>query len=144
MINKIANANYRFDFDNRENFSSIITFFSLFYTFFPFFCHLTLCPSILDYVEDCMDSLTMRESDYRDPGAFTWWGVTLVFNVLFIIMHLYNYPEKPNYSLYYIMVFGVNLPWTLSCVRNYIVVPNTPGKEGAPANFLSISLSACI
>ena len=80
----------------------------------------------------------MREGDYRDPGAFTWWGVTLVFNVLFIIMHLYNYPENPNYSLYYVMVFGVNLPWTLSCLRNYIVVPNTPGKEGARVIFIVI------
>jgi hypothetical protein len=44
-------------------------------------------------------------------------------------MHIYNYPDNPNYGLYYFMVFGINLPWTLSCVRNYVVVPNTPGKK---------------
>ena len=60
-------------------------------------------------------------------------------------MHLYNYPENPNYSLYYVMVFGVNLPWTLSCIRNYIVVPDTPGKEGAQAKFQRFSCTrTCI
>jgi hypothetical protein len=79
-----------------------------------------------DYVEECMDNISMRESEYRDPGAFTWWFVTLIFNVLFIVMHLSNYPGKTNQGLYLFLVLGINLPWTLSCVRNYIVVPNTP------------------
>jgi hypothetical protein len=79
-----------------------------------------------DYVEECLDNISMKESDYRDPGAFTWWFVTLIFNVLFIVMHLSNYPGKENQGLYLFLIFGINLPWTLSCVRNYIVVPNTP------------------
>jgi hypothetical protein len=49
-----------------------------------------------------------------------------IFNILFIVMHLSNYPDKPNHGLYLFLVLGINLPWTLSCVRNYIVVPNTP------------------
>jgi hypothetical protein len=79
-----------------------------------------------DYVDECLDNISMKEADYRDPGAFTWWFVTLIFNVLFIIMHLSNYPGKENQGLYLFLVLGINLPWTLSCVRNYIVVPNTP------------------
>jgi hypothetical protein len=79
-----------------------------------------------DYVDECLDSISMKESEYRDAGAFTWWMVTLAFNVLFIIMHKFNYPDNENPDLYAFLVLGINLPWTLSCVRNYIVVPNTP------------------
>jgi hypothetical protein len=45
--------------------------------------------------------------------------------VLFIVMHRTNFPEHTDKSmaLYLFLIFGVNLPWTLSCVRNYIVVP---------------------
>jgi hypothetical protein len=78
-----------------------------------------------DHVDECKASLTMTEEEYRDPGAFTWWFVTLVFNVIFIIQHSANYPDNPNTDLYYVLVFGINLPWTLSCVRNYVVVPDT-------------------
>jgi len=77
-----------------------------------------------EQVAEAVGNPSVRE--YRNPGAFTWWGVTLVFNIMFIIMHLANYPDNPNPSLYYFLVFGINLPWTLSCVRNYITVPNTP------------------
>jgi hypothetical protein len=28
-------------------------------------------------------------------------------------------------GLYCFLIFGINLPWTLSCLRNYIVVPTT-------------------
>ena len=31
--------------------------------------------------------------------------------------------------LYGFLVFGINLPWTLSCVRNYIVVPASPNTR---------------
>jgi hypothetical protein len=79
-----------------------------------------------DYVEECVESVTMKEDEYRDPGAFTWWFVTLIFNVVFIIQHSANYPDNPNPDLYYFLVFGINMPWTLSCIRNYVVVPNTP------------------
>jgi hypothetical protein len=74
-----------------------------------------------DYVEECLESISMKEQDYRDFGAFTWWFVTLIFNVLFIIMHQYNYPDNPNTGLYLFLIFGINMPWTLSCVRNYVV-----------------------
>ena len=75
-----------------------------------------------DYVEECVGRITMKESEYRDPGAFTWWFATLVFNVVFIIQHSANYPDNQNPDLYNFLVFGINMPWTLSCVRNYIVV----------------------
>jgi len=78
-----------------------------------------------DYVQACLDDDAMKEEDYRDFGAFTWWFVTLIFNVLFIVMHLSNYPGKENQGLYLFLIFGINLPWTLSCIRNYIVVPNS-------------------
>eukprot|EP00615_Pteridomonas_danica_P010822 CAMPEP_0114372284 /NCGR_PEP_ID=MMETSP0101-20121206/34049_1 /TAXON_ID=38822 ORGANISM="Pteridomonas danica, Strain PT" /NCGR_SAMPLE_ID=MMETSP0101 /ASSEMBLY_ACC=CAM_ASM_000211 /LENGTH=355 /DNA_ID=CAMNT_0001525045 /DNA_START=251 /DNA_END=1314 /DNA_ORIENTATION=+ len=78
-----------------------------------------------DYVEECVNRITMKEEEYRDPGAFTWWFVTLIFNIVFIIQHSANYPDNLNPDLYNFLVFGINMPWTLSCVRNYIVVPNT-------------------
>jgi hypothetical protein len=78
-----------------------------------------------DYVELCMRDASIKEEDYRDPGAFTWWFVTLIFNVVFIIQHIANYPDSIDYGLYSFLVFGINMPWTLSCIRNYIVVPNT-------------------
>ena len=65
----------------------------------------------------------MKPSEYKDFGAFSFWGVTLVMNVMFIVMHFANYSDQPNYPLYYFLIFGINMPWTLSCVRNYIVVP---------------------
>ena len=41
-------------------------------------------------------------------------------------MHYFAYPGNPSFGLYGFMVFGVNVPWTLSCVRHFIVVPNNP------------------
>lgn len=41
-------------------------------------------------------------------------------------MHIANYPGQRNYFLYYVLVFGINLPWTLTCFRRYIVVPSNP------------------
>jgi hypothetical protein len=77
-----------------------------------------------ELVENAMNDPNIRE--YYDFGAFTWWFVTLIFNIMFIIMHSANYPHDPNPGLYLFLVFGINLPWTLSCVRNYIKVPDTP------------------
>jgi len=77
-----------------------------------------------DHVRECEEDLNMREEDYRDKHAFDLWFVTLVVNVLFIVMHHVN--TDPNVALYLVLILGINLPWTLSCVRNYIVVPDTP------------------
>ena len=65
--------------------------------------------------------------DYTDPGAFTFWFVTLVFNVMFCVMHFVHF--GPMWSLYMATVLGVNLPWTLSCVRNYIVVADSRAQR---------------
>jgi hypothetical protein len=43
-----------------------------------------------EYVSDCEDNLSMKEEDYRDLSAFNYWFFTLIFNVLFIIMHSVN------------------------------------------------------
>ena len=55
------------------------------------FLGLTEVPIIIrqldDYVEACYENTDMRKADYRDLGAFTWWGVTLVFNIMFTLMH---------------------------------------------------------
>ena len=71
---------------------------------------------------------------YRNPGAFTWWGVTLVFNIVFIVQHRAAYPDKPQLELYLFLIFGINLPWTLSCMRNYVLVADT-----APSRFFCIA-----
>ena len=71
----------------------------------------------------------MREAEFTNPSAFNAWFFTLVFNILFIIMHVSNFPQQRNYDLYLFLIFGLNMPWTLSCVRNYIVVPQTRRQE---------------
>jgi hypothetical protein len=67
----------------------------------------------------------LKPSEYKNIGAFSFWGVTLIMNVMFIVMHMTNFSENPNYALYYFLIFGINMPWTLSCIRNYLVVPTT-------------------
>ena len=66
-----------------------------------------------------------------DLGAFKYWFVTLVFNVMFILIHLTNFPQYGSSSgpLYSFLIFGVNLPWTLVCMRNFILVPTTRAQR---------------
>jgi len=73
----------------------------------------------------------LEASEWTNIGAFKWWFVTLVFNVMFIFMHTTNFPEYTDQStgLYVFLIFGINLPWTLSCVRNYVVVPQSPNQR---------------
>lgn len=55
-----------------------------------------------------------------------------LFNMMFIYMHSANYPQHRNESstiLYAYIIFGLNLPWTLSCLRRYIVVPDSHPKR---------------
>ena len=56
------------------------------------------------YVEECLDDMKMNESDYRKPSAFNAWIVTFVVNILFILMHLSNYPKEDARLLYYFLV----------------------------------------
>lgn len=67
-----------------------------------------------------------QDVTFRNLNAFTWWGVTLVFNIVFIILHMAAYPDSRQPTLYAVLIFGINLPWTLVCLRNYVVVANTP------------------
>ena len=73
--------------------------------------------------------LREEKKSWHNLGAFDLWGVTLAVNVLFIIMHRVNYPEQESYPIYAFLIFGINLPWTLSCIRNYIVVPSRWGER---------------
>jgi hypothetical protein len=77
------------------------------------------------------DKQLLEKHEYTNLKAFTWWFVTLIFNVMFIVMHSTNFPDRQKKSvpLYLFLILGINLPWTLSCVRNYIVVPDTPIKR---------------
>ena len=62
---------------------------------------------------------------FRDPGAWNAWFVTLVFNIFFIIMYHLNYPDSEiRGTVNSVLILGINLPWTLVCVRNYLVVPD--------------------
>jgi len=67
------------------------------------------------------ESLIKEKDKQRDLGAFTFWGVTLISNLGFCIMHAVNYGVA--WRLYAATVLGINLPWTLLCIRNYIIVP---------------------
>lgn len=50
-------------------------------------------------------------------------AVTFIFNIFFILMHRFNYPNDPNPRLNLVLTLGINGPWTLNCVRKYILVP---------------------
>ena len=34
-------------------------------------------------VQEKVEDLSFPESHYRDLNAFTWWGVTLIFSIMF-------------------------------------------------------------
>ena len=54
--------------------------------------------------------------------------MTLVFNVMFVFMHKWNYPEvsaEDAMTVNLVMICGINLPWTASCMRQYLVIPDT-------------------
>lgn len=83
----------------------------------------------------------IKPDNYRDWSAFSVWGAALGFNLLFIFMHATNYggggqqggassaDENQANRLYLFLLFGISFPWTLSCVRNWIVVPHTPASR---------------
>ena len=48
------------------------------------------------------------------------------YSLLNLITSSPNFFLRSNCIVDGFMILGVNLPWTLSCVRNYIVVPDTP------------------
>ena len=85
----------------------------------------TQVPLVIQRVRDEMDELkrTIPRAEWKNSGAWNYWLVTLTFNILFCFMHFLNYEYNPQ--LYAATVFGINLPWTLSCVRNFIVVADT-------------------
>ena len=49
----------------------------------------------------------MNQKYWRNPEAFTPWAVTLVFNILFIVMHITNFPDHINYPFYVFLIFGI-------------------------------------
>jgi hypothetical protein len=69
----------------------------------------------------------LKEDKFSDASAFTFWGVTLFFNLGFCGMHAVNYGAAWN--LYSATVLGINLPWTLLCIRNYIIVPTNNAQR---------------
>jgi len=42
-----------------------------------------------------------------------------------------NFPDyvQKSQAMYAFLIFGINLPWTLSCIRNYIVVPSNQAQR---------------
>ena len=73
------------------------------------------------------NKVLLQGDKYSDSGAFTFWGVTLFFNLGFCGMHAVNYGVAWN--LYGATVLGINLPWTLLCIRNYIIVPTNNAQR---------------
>ena len=94
-----------------------------------YFIGKTKVPLVMQQVREEMEEMkeTLPKAEWKNWGAWNYWAVTLVFNVLFCFMHFINYKSNP--SLYAATVFGINLPWTLSCIRNYIVVADTPRER---------------
>jgi len=94
------------------------------------FMAVTEVPLVVRTIDAVMDEAEILMQDgvevkFRNPGAFTWWGVTLFFNISFIIQHQAAYPDAHQNDLYFLLIFGINLPWTLSCIRNYVSVADT-------------------
>lgn len=54
------------------------------------FVGLTEVPIIIkqtdEYIHEAVADPNVTE--YRDLGAFKWWFVTLMFNIMFIVMHI--------------------------------------------------------
>jgi hypothetical protein len=101
------------------------------YFFIMAFMGITEVPIVIRLIDNTVKEKKLEAQNdaeviYRDPGAFTWWGVTLIFNIVFIIQHQAAYPHDRQPALYLFLVFGINLPWTLLCIRNYILVADTP------------------
>ena len=101
------------------------------YCIIVWFLSLTEIPSATQAIEEhakkCIADPKCHK--YTKLSAFKWWTLTLIFNVLFIVMHIANYPGRRAWGLYLLLIFGINFPWTLSCVRNYIVVPISPQQR---------------
>jgi hypothetical protein len=95
-----------------------------------FFLLLTQIPIVIRKIDNDVEEqaeLALEGVDliYRNPGAWSVWFGTLILNALFIVIHQSAYPDKHNDFLYFLLVFGINLPWTLTCIRNYLTIPNT-------------------
>ena len=81
------------------------------------------------------DSESKRRVDsgvktFTNIRAFKWWFVTLAFNLIFILIHWSNLPQyRAQSNSLYAFVVAVNLPWTFSCMRHYIVVPRSPAAR---------------
>jgi hypothetical protein len=94
------------------------------------FLLLTQIPIIIREIDNAVEekaelALEGVETIYRNPGAWSLWFGTLVLNVVFIVIHQAAYPDNQNTFLYFLLIFGINLPWTLTCMRNYVLVPDT-------------------
>jgi hypothetical protein len=94
------------------------------------FLAVTEIPLVINTIDMGFEEVEELESEgvvveHRNPRAFDTWGVVLVFNILFIIIHSAAFPGKSNPSLFLFLVFGVSLPWTLGSIRGYLLVPDT-------------------
>lgn len=74
-------------------------------------------------------TLSQPIKPYQWRKAFRWWLLGLAAVVIFIGMHVANYPGQPDYSLYGSLLAGVNVPWFCRCLRRAVVVPgNAPAR----------------
>ena len=65
------------------------------------------------------------QEGFRNPDAWNAWFVTLAFNIFFMVMYYLNFPDSEiRLTVNAVLILGINLPWTLVCVRNFLVVPD--------------------
>jgi len=77
------------------------------------------------------DRRTKEFTEWKNMNAFRWWSFFLLFITIFITMHACQFPRRLSHSIaaYAFLIFGVFFPLTLSCLRNYIVVPTNRAQR---------------
>lgn len=90
------------------------------------FLAITEIPIVITGIEEKIknDKRDLPKEKWYDASAFDAWFVTLVFNIFFVLMLMWNYPELGIQGTIGInlVTIGINLAWTFSCCRNYLKV----------------------
>jgi hypothetical protein len=86
------------------------------------FLGITEIPIIIRQTDQLSDYHRDLMSPTYRPSAFLSWALISAGVVMFIIMHVANYPKQPNFTLYFLLIFGLTMPQFFICLRKSIVI----------------------